>query len=44
LQGAVERSIRSGGTTIVEIRTEREQNLALHRRIADAVSAALGNA
>jgi 2-succinyl-5-enolpyruvyl-6-hydroxy-3-cyclohexene-1-carboxylate synthase len=41
LRTAVERSLASTGTTIVEVRTRREQNLALHRRVADAVAAAL---
>jgi 2-succinyl-5-enolpyruvyl-6-hydroxy-3-cyclohexene-1-carboxylate synthase len=39
LRGAVERSL-GGRTTIIEVRTDREQNLALHRRIANAVAAA----
>jgi 2-succinyl-5-enolpyruvyl-6-hydroxy-3-cyclohexene-1-carboxylate synthase len=39
LRVAVERSLRSSGTTIIEVRTDREQNLALHRRIAEAVRA-----
>ncbi len=29
------------GTTIIEVRTDREQNLALHRRVADAAAQAL---
>jgi 2-succinyl-5-enolpyruvyl-6-hydroxy-3-cyclohexene-1-carboxylate synthase len=37
LRGAIERSLE-GGTTIVEVRTDREQNLALHRRIAQAAT------
>jgi 2-succinyl-5-enolpyruvyl-6-hydroxy-3-cyclohexene-1-carboxylate synthase len=40
LRGAIERSL-GGGTTIIEVRTDREQNLALHRRIADGVAAAM---
>jgi 2-succinyl-5-enolpyruvyl-6-hydroxy-3-cyclohexene-1-carboxylate synthase len=39
LRAAVDRSLGSTGTTIIEVRTDREQNLALHRRIAEAVSA-----
>ncbi len=39
LRTAVECSLGSAGTTIIEIRTDREQNLALHRSIADAVLA-----
>jgi 2-succinyl-5-enolpyruvyl-6-hydroxy-3-cyclohexene-1-carboxylate synthase len=38
LREAVERSLQSGQTTIVEVRTDREQNLELHRRIAEAVA------
>jgi 2-succinyl-5-enolpyruvyl-6-hydroxy-3-cyclohexene-1-carboxylate synthase len=41
LQAAVEGSTRSTASTIIEIRTDREQNLALHRRVAEAVRAAL---
>jgi 2-succinyl-5-enolpyruvyl-6-hydroxy-3-cyclohexene-1-carboxylate synthase len=37
LRGAIESSL-GGGTTIIEVRTDREQNLALHRRIAQAVT------
>jgi 2-succinyl-5-enolpyruvyl-6-hydroxy-3-cyclohexene-1-carboxylate synthase len=38
LQDAVTRSVASSGTTIIEVRTDREQNLALHRRIAAVVN------
>jgi 2-succinyl-5-enolpyruvyl-6-hydroxy-3-cyclohexene-1-carboxylate synthase len=38
LHAAVARSTASSETTIIEVRTDREQNLALHRRIAAAVS------
>ena len=41
LRSAVLGSIDAPGATIIEVRTVREQNLALHRRVADAVSAAL---
>ncbi len=41
LRAAVERSLDGTTTKIIEVRTDREQNLALHRRVADAVSAAL---
>jgi 2-succinyl-5-enolpyruvyl-6-hydroxy-3-cyclohexene-1-carboxylate synthase len=41
LRAAVERSLGATKTTIVEVRTDREQNLALHRQVADAVVAAL---
>jgi 2-succinyl-5-enolpyruvyl-6-hydroxy-3-cyclohexene-1-carboxylate synthase len=40
LRAAVERSL-TGGTTIIEVRTNREHNLALHRRVADAVAGAI---
>lgn len=36
LRDAVERSLADGGTTVIEVRTDRVENLALHRRIADA--------
>jgi 2-succinyl-5-enolpyruvyl-6-hydroxy-3-cyclohexene-1-carboxylate synthase len=41
LEAAVARSLASARTTIVEVRTDRERNLALHGRVAEAVSAAL---
>lgn len=42
LRSAVLGSIKRGsGTTIIEIRTERQENLDLHRRVAEAVGAAL---
>ena len=34
-QAALGASLGSGRTTIIEIRTDRVQNLALHRRLAD---------
>ncbi len=40
----VTRSVAADQTTIIEVRTDREQNLALHRRVADAASAALAPA
>jgi 2-succinyl-5-enolpyruvyl-6-hydroxy-3-cyclohexene-1-carboxylate synthase len=43
LRSAVERSIGSGSTTIIEVRTDREQNLALHRSLVEAALAALGD-
>jgi 2-succinyl-5-enolpyruvyl-6-hydroxy-3-cyclohexene-1-carboxylate synthase len=36
LREAVERSLAARAATILEIRTERGENLALHRRVADA--------
>jgi 2-succinyl-5-enolpyruvyl-6-hydroxy-3-cyclohexene-1-carboxylate synthase len=41
LRSAVQRSILGSGTTIIEVRTDRVENLALHRRAADAALAAL---
>ena len=41
LRAAVETSLEAKTTTIIEVRTDREQNLALHRRVAEAVVAAL---
>jgi 2-succinyl-5-enolpyruvyl-6-hydroxy-3-cyclohexene-1-carboxylate synthase len=35
LQAALRTSIGSGRTTIIEIRSDRVQNLALHRRLAE---------
>jgi 2-succinyl-5-enolpyruvyl-6-hydroxy-3-cyclohexene-1-carboxylate synthase len=42
LRTAIEASVAGGGATIVEVRTDRLENLALHRRVADAALAALG--
>ena len=44
LREAVDRSLGSAGTTIIEVRTDREQNRALHRRVAEAVLARIRNA
>jgi 2-succinyl-5-enolpyruvyl-6-hydroxy-3-cyclohexene-1-carboxylate synthase len=41
LTAALEASIEQAGTTIIEVRTEREANLALHRRIALSTAAPL---
>ena len=41
LEAAVGRGLGANATTIIEVRTDRERNLALHRRVADAVRAAL---
>jgi 2-succinyl-5-enolpyruvyl-6-hydroxy-3-cyclohexene-1-carboxylate synthase len=41
LRAAVERAQRQPHTTIVEVRTDREQNLSLHRRVAAAVAGAI---
>ncbi len=37
LGAAIARSIHGGGTTIIEVLTDRAENLALHRQIAEAV-------
>ena len=41
LRRAIELALGSDSTTIIEVRTDREQNLALHRRVAAAVATAL---
>jgi 2-succinyl-5-enolpyruvyl-6-hydroxy-3-cyclohexene-1-carboxylate synthase len=41
LRDTLHRSLRSRSTTIIEVRTDRLENLALHRRVADAVARAL---
>jgi 2-succinyl-5-enolpyruvyl-6-hydroxy-3-cyclohexene-1-carboxylate synthase len=41
LRAELERAVDGVGVTIVEVRTEREANVALHRRVWDAVAAAL---
>jgi 2-succinyl-5-enolpyruvyl-6-hydroxy-3-cyclohexene-1-carboxylate synthase len=41
LRAGIERSLRAQATTIIEVRTDRRDNLALHRRLTEAVSAAL---
>jgi 2-succinyl-5-enolpyruvyl-6-hydroxy-3-cyclohexene-1-carboxylate synthase len=38
LEAALGRSLRERGTTIIEVRTDRQANLKLHRRIAAALS------
>jgi 2-succinyl-5-enolpyruvyl-6-hydroxy-3-cyclohexene-1-carboxylate synthase len=38
LKAALERALGEGQTTIIEVRTEREENLALHRRLAEAAT------
>jgi 2-succinyl-5-enolpyruvyl-6-hydroxy-3-cyclohexene-1-carboxylate synthase len=37
VRAALQRSLGAGGTSIIELRTQRRQNLELHRRIAAAV-------
>ncbi len=41
LRLCVDAALASPTTTIIEVRTDREENLALHRRVAEAVAAAL---
>jgi len=41
LRSAVETSIAGDATTIIEVRTDRAENLALHRRVAEAALASL---
>jgi len=41
LRDELARSLADGGVTIAEVRTERAANVVLHRRVWDAVSAAL---
>ena len=41
LRAALERAVGAEASTIIEIRTDRERNLALHRRVAETVRAAL---
>jgi len=43
LRAAIEASLAARGTSIIEVRTEREANLSLHRRVAEAVGAAIGS-
>jgi 2-succinyl-5-enolpyruvyl-6-hydroxy-3-cyclohexene-1-carboxylate synthase len=43
LEATLHSSVSAPHTTIIEVRTDREQNLALHRRLTDAVRAALPN-
>jgi 2-succinyl-5-enolpyruvyl-6-hydroxy-3-cyclohexene-1-carboxylate synthase len=43
LEATVQSSVLAPRTTIIEVRTDREQNLALHRRVAEAVAAARPN-
>jgi 2-succinyl-5-enolpyruvyl-6-hydroxy-3-cyclohexene-1-carboxylate synthase len=35
---ALDRAIAAPGSTIVEVRTDRDANVALHRRVWDAVA------
>jgi 2-succinyl-5-enolpyruvyl-6-hydroxy-3-cyclohexene-1-carboxylate synthase len=42
LRAAVDHGLSSGGTTLVTIRTDRAANVAVHRRVWEAVARALG--
>ena len=44
LRAELARSLGSGAVTIVEVRTDRDANVALHRRVWDAVRVALAGA
>ncbi len=44
LRTELSRAVGAGGVTIVEVRTQRAANVALHRRVWDAVGAALTRA
>ncbi|MBS1871518.1 MAG: 2-succinyl-5-enolpyruvyl-6-hydroxy-3-cyclohexene-1-carboxylic-acid synthase [Actinobacteria bacterium] len=44
LRAELGRALGSGGVTILEVRTDRGANVALHRRVWDAVRAALADA
>jgi 2-succinyl-5-enolpyruvyl-6-hydroxy-3-cyclohexene-1-carboxylate synthase len=41
LRAELERALGSGGVTILEVRTQRDANVTLHRRVWDAVAEAL---
>ncbi len=43
LHAAIDASLGAERTAIIEVRTDRKQNLALHRRVAEAASAALAD-
>jgi 2-succinyl-5-enolpyruvyl-6-hydroxy-3-cyclohexene-1-carboxylate synthase len=43
LHDAVARSVGTGGSSLIEVRTDRPANLTLHRRLADAGLRAVGN-
>jgi 2-succinyl-5-enolpyruvyl-6-hydroxy-3-cyclohexene-1-carboxylate synthase len=44
LRAAVDHAISSAGTTVVHVRTDRARNVALHRRVWEAVARELGRA
>jgi 2-succinyl-5-enolpyruvyl-6-hydroxy-3-cyclohexene-1-carboxylate synthase len=44
LRAAIDASLAGPGTSIIEVRTDRVENRALHARVADAVTAALAGA
>jgi 2-succinyl-5-enolpyruvyl-6-hydroxy-3-cyclohexene-1-carboxylate synthase len=41
LRAGIHRSLRAPATAIIEVRTDRRDNLALHRRLTEAVSATI---
>jgi len=41
LRAAVDAGLEAGGVSLIEVRTDREANVAAHRRVWDAVGAAL---
>ncbi len=41
-RAALDRALASEGSTLIEVRTDREENRELHRRVNDAVEEALG--
>ena len=41
LRAAVDAGLEDGGVSLIEVRTDREANVAAHRRVWDAVAAAL---
>jgi 2-succinyl-5-enolpyruvyl-6-hydroxy-3-cyclohexene-1-carboxylate synthase len=42
LRATLDRALGAGGTTLIEVRTDREENRELHRRLAEAVVDAVG--
>jgi 2-succinyl-5-enolpyruvyl-6-hydroxy-3-cyclohexene-1-carboxylate synthase len=42
LRAAVDAGLEAGGLSLIEVRTDRDENVRVHRRVWDAVAAALG--